>query len=104
MSTTQSTLTETDEEPWKDEETLREQYHDKDLDQGEIAEKFETTASTISYWMNKFEIETIQTNYEEEESTEKPECMNYEECGNKTAHYNLEVCDSCLDAMRAADR
>jgi predicted DNA-binding protein YlxM (UPF0122 family) len=45
-------------EGYKDEETLRELYHEQDLTTYEIAERFDVTQRTIHRWITKNEIET----------------------------------------------
>jgi transposase-like protein len=50
---------EAEESPvYDDEEYLREQYHDENKTQAQIAEKHDITASTVSHYMNKYGIET----------------------------------------------
>jgi len=44
--------------PYQDEKQLRELYHEEDLTQSEIAEELDTNQQQISYWMDKFGIET----------------------------------------------
>jgi DNA-binding transcriptional ArsR family regulator len=48
----------TDSQPYQDEETLRELYHDQDLTAEEIAERFDVSQPTISRWLNLNDIET----------------------------------------------
>lgn len=44
-------------EPYKDEETLRELYHEQELSTYDIAEKFDVVGETIAKWLNKLDIE-----------------------------------------------
>lgn len=46
-----------DEEPWKDQETLEELYWNEGLSQREIGNELGTSQGTISYWFDKFDIE-----------------------------------------------
>lgn len=107
MSTaTQATLDGLDE-PWKDEATLRELYENRT--QGEVAEYLkerghDVTGSTISYWMNKLEVNTSHTKHDESEEQETRDCMNYDSCGNETPGPNNGICDDCLDAAREKQR
>lgn len=43
--------------PWRDEETLREMYWDKEMSQSDIADEFDTTTETVRRWMDKSEID-----------------------------------------------
>jgi len=45
-------------EPYKDPEILRELYHDKGWSQHQIADHFDITQQTISYWFAEMEIES----------------------------------------------
>lgn len=97
-----------DREPWKDEDVLQELYHDQDLNQSEIAEYFsdrgnDVTPPTISYWMNKLEINTSHTDHSDDERVEHQKCDNFEECGNKTPGPYNRMCDDCLDEARHND-
>ena len=98
-----------DDEPWKDRNTLRGLYHGDDLTQGEIAEHFngqghDVAPSTISYWMNKLEIETTHSDYssdstnEDQDFHEEP-CVH---CGDDVPANNL-ICNDCLDEVRHND-
>lgn len=53
-----------DDAPHKDPDTLRELYHDKGLSTHEIADRFGVMQSTISYWMNKHDVERRTPNQE----------------------------------------
>lgn len=44
--------------PWRSEDRLREMYHEKGLEQSEIADKWDCTTETISRWMRRLDIET----------------------------------------------
>ena len=44
--------------PLDDPEFLREKYHDEDMTQGEIGELVGVTASTVSHYMKKHDVET----------------------------------------------
>lgn len=94
------------DEPWKDQDTLEELYDGRT--QGEVASYLnehghDVTGSTISYWMNKLEVNTSHTKHDEDESPEKGECVNYDECGNETPAPNNGICNECLDAARQRD-
>lgn len=98
---------------YKDEETLHRLYHDEEMDLSEIAEKFDTTSSTISYWMNKMEIDTTHTSHDNEESVEgrggfsgdaKGKCIYFMACGNKVPGGNNLCCDKCLALARERSR
>lgn len=107
MSAAMQTTLDGLDEPWKDEQTLRDLYDGRT--QGEVAEYLkekghDVTGSTISYWMNKLEVNTSHTSHDEEEGPEKPKCVRFEECGNKTPGPKNGMCDDCLDAVREADR
>lgn len=45
-------------EPYHDANTLRKHYHDEDMTQAEIADKYGVSAATISDWMDRHNIET----------------------------------------------
>ena len=102
MATAQTTLADTDEEAWKDADLLHDLYHDEELDQSEIADKLGTTARTISYWMDKLEVDTTHTQHSEEEQEENltSKCEYYEVCGNETPGPRNGLCDDCLDYAR----
>ena len=93
-------------EPWKNKNTLDGLYHGDDLNQSEIAEHFseqghDVTASTISYWMKKLEINTTHTTHENQRAEESErKCVNYEECGNITPGPRNGICNDCLDKRR----
>lgn len=97
----QSTLTNSDDdgEPWHNRERLQSLYHDDDLDQSEIAAELDTTASTISYWMNKLGVNTSHTSHSGRRRTEDVVCR---QCGGETPGANL-VCDDCLELVRRRD-
>lgn len=102
MSATQTTLEGTSE-PWKDADTLRELYDGRT--QSEVAEWFQekghdVTASTISYWMNKLEVNTSHTKHKETEEVDTRRCDYYEACGNETCGPRNLVCRNCLDVVR----
>ena len=102
MATKQATLTDTDEEPWKDAKILHDLYHEEDLNQSEIADKLGTTASTISYWMDKLEVDTTHTQHsEEQEENLTSKCEYYEVCGNNAPGPRNGLCEECLDYARA---
>jgi transcriptional regulator with XRE-family HTH domain len=44
------------QKPWADEQLLRELYNDKDMTLSEIADELGCVASTISLWMDEFDI------------------------------------------------
>lgn len=44
--------------PYHDDETLRRLYHDKELSQSEIADRFDVKPNTISEWMSRHDITT----------------------------------------------
>lgn len=95
------------QEPWKDADNLRKLYEDRT--QGEVAEHFkdegyDVTGSTISYWMNKLEVNTSHTSHNEEDTPEKPKCVRFDECGNTTPGPNNGICEDCLDYLRKQDR
>lgn len=46
------------EQPWRDEQTLRNLYSEKGLPQTEIAERFGCNRSTVKRWLDKFGIDT----------------------------------------------
>lgn len=46
------------DDPWKDEDRLRELYWDGGLSQTDLADRFGVSQRTIQYWMDKFGIET----------------------------------------------
>jgi transposase len=50
-----STMTEL-EQPWRDEEWLRKEYHDKEKTQKEVAKTAGCSISTVKRWMKRFEI------------------------------------------------
>lgn len=94
-----------EKEPWKDEDTLHELYHEKDLNQSEIAEHFTQNGSsvepsTISYWFSKFEIETTHSDYGKQE-VESGVCIK---CDGETPGPRNQMCDDCLDKVRKKDR
>jgi glycogen debranching enzyme len=43
---------------YKNKETLVKMYHEDGMNQKEIAEEFDCPVSTLSYWFNKFDIDT----------------------------------------------
>lgn len=49
-------------EPYKDEERLHELYHQRGWSQYQIADHFNVTQQTVSYWMNQLGIETKEPN------------------------------------------
>lgn len=55
-------------EPYKDEELLRELYHDEGLSQYQIANRFDITQQTVSYWMDKLGIDARPPMDEREKS------------------------------------
>lgn len=90
-------------EPWKDEETLQRLYHEEGLDQSEIGDELGTTGSTISYWMQKFGVNTSHTSHQR--ATESGlKCDYYEVCGNESPTPNNGCCDECLDLFRINSR
>lgn len=100
MATKQTKLKIEESTPWRDEEVLRELYHDKDLDQSEIAEELDTTPGTISNWMGKHKIETTHSDYGSSVGDVKTErCEYHSVCGNATAPRNM-VCRDCLEVVR----
>jgi len=108
MATKQQTFEVPDKEPWKDKETLRGLYHHDELNQSEIADYFEdrgheVTPSTISYWMDKLEVDTTHTSHNEEIEQETRECVHFEKCGNETPGPKNGMCVDCLDAARKQD-
>jgi DNA-binding transcriptional regulator YiaG len=72
------------EESFKKEEWLREKYHGEGLTTTEIGEIFGVTSATISYWMDKHDIETKPRSQQgpsaEERFWEKVEKRGPEEC------------------------
>lgn len=94
-------------EPWKDATVLEDLYEGRT--QGEVAAYLnerghDVTGSTISYWMNKLEVNTSHTKHNEKtEESESRKCMNHDECGNDTLHPANSICNSCLDAARERD-
>jgi len=48
-------------EPWKQEQTLVQLYHEQGLSQYDIADKFDVTQPTIGYWMNELDVDTRQS-------------------------------------------
>lgn len=52
--------------PLDDEEKLRELYEEEGLTQAEIGEQFDVTASTVSHYMRKHDIEARQTRVSDE--------------------------------------
>lgn len=44
--------------PWRNEDRLREMYHEKGLEQSEIADRWGCSTETISRWMRRLDIET----------------------------------------------
>ena len=92
-------------EPWKDRNTLDGLYHGDGLNQSEIAEHFSENGnpvdpSTISYWMNKLEVNTTHTKHDGSRNGDGIECVNYEKCGNITCGPQNTLCTDCLDARR----
>ena len=57
MSKHSSEIEYSDDNPWRDEDTLRELYYSKRLTLPEIAEKFEVSHQAILYWFKKHSIE-----------------------------------------------
>jgi hypothetical protein len=110
MATKQATFDVPDKEPWKDKETLQGLYHHDELNQSEIADYFiergyDVTASTISYWMGKLEVDTTHTSHgDDEEEKKSRKCVNYDECGNETPGVKNGMCVSCLDEARQKQR
>ena len=107
--TEQATFDVPEKEPWKDKDTLQGLYHGDDLNQSEIAAYFrdeghEVSASNISYWMSKFEIETTHSDYEEGRETDETveKCVR-DECEDEPPGPN-RICDSCLDEVREKQR
>lgn len=103
MSETQATLAGLDE-PWKDESTLRELYEGRT--QGEVADYLkerghDVTASTISYWMKKLEVNTTHTSHDEDEREEGGICAK---CDGETPGPNNGMCVPCLDRARQKQR
>ena len=45
-----------DSDPWKDKETLHRLYVEKDLEQGEIAERLGCSPTTLRYWLDKLRV------------------------------------------------
>jgi hypothetical protein len=45
-------------EPYKDPEVLRRLYSEAELSQSDIADEFGITKQTVSYWMNKLDVDT----------------------------------------------
>jgi len=106
LSATQVTLDGLDE-PWKDEDTLRDLYEGRT--QGEVAEHLkehghDVTGSTISYWMKKLGVNTTHTKHEDDTENHSQKCVRYDECGNETPGPNNGMCDECLDEARHNDR
>jgi len=96
---------ESDEDPWKDPNTLQGLYHGDDMNQTEIAEYLtenghKVTASSISYWMGKHGIQTTHTKHENRTFDESRQCVK---CGDETPGPNNGMCDDCLSAVRKAD-
>lgn len=54
-----------EEREYIDEELLRNLHHEKEMSTAEIADEFDVTRQTISYWLKKFDIELIDyTSYQ----------------------------------------
>lgn len=90
-------------EPWKDKDELQRLYHEEGLNQAEIGDELGTTGATISYWMQKLEVDTSHTSHQRV-TEDDLKCDNYEDCGNETPGPKNGLCDDCLDAARAGGR
>jgi hypothetical protein len=64
-------------EPWHDEETLRYLYHEREMTQTEIAEMFEVTPGTISYWLDKHDIDARYAEWEGRTGRNNPNWVEY---------------------------
>ena len=53
----------TEAEPYKDEQLLYDLYVRKDLSQSEIADHFDISQNTVSYWIRKYDIEKPQKTF-----------------------------------------
>ena len=102
MATSQETL-DGDSEPWKDREKLDAAYHGDGLKQAEIADKWGTTGSNISYWMKKHGIDTSHTKHDPDPTRRGPETCT--RCGEKETPGGASTankhCDDCVDEYRA---
>jgi len=101
--------TQSQKQSYKDEETLRRLYHERDLNQTEMGEELDTTAATVSYWMNKLGVDTTHTSHTvtefgEMSNEEHENCIYYEACGNETPGGNNLICDNCLSLVRKRSR
>ena len=66
-----------EKQPWKDKDRLEQMYHEKGMSTVEMADKLGCTAGTISYWMNKFNIDTKKPMHE------RPPCHTYTNSGHE---------------------
>lgn len=109
MTSKQKTL-DGSEDPWKNKNTLKGLYHGDELSQAEIAEFFnnrghEVAPTTISYWMNKLEINTTHTSHNEPEIEEgERECLYHDGCGNMVHGGRNTVCVDCVLLSRERSR
>jgi len=62
---------------YKNADTLYEMYHEKKMSQPEIAEYFECDTTTISYWMDKYDIETDDRQYKRAHEASRKNKANY---------------------------
>ncbi|MXR50661.1 hypothetical protein GRX03_03430 [Halovenus sp. WSH3] len=58
--------------PFQQEETLRRLYHDEDLSQEQIGDRFGVSQQTIGYWMAEHEIETRPPMHERDRTISVP--------------------------------
>jgi|APHM01.1.fsa_nt_gi hypothetical protein len=95
QQTTQTRLQST-ENPWRDEQCLRDVY-ESSMTQTVMAEELGCSVSTVSKWLDKFDIGSEET--DESEQT-NDDCKFYTVCGNETpGEYNY-ICNTCIDALR----
>lgn len=53
-----ATVDDSDDEPWQDEQWLKEKYEDEGLTYREIAELVPVTQECVAYWVRQYDIET----------------------------------------------
>jgi transposase len=101
-------------EPWKDREWLVEKYHEEDLSHAEIAEICDAARTTISYWINKYNIRSkksiVEGTHRDEELLRRLYCdeglsakqiATRLDCGERTVYDWLQKFD--IETRRSTD-
>lgn len=81
--------------PWRDEELLRELYHDHNLSLNQIADLFGCAYSTVSNWMRRHEIPTREISEAKRVRTGTHNCASY-----RVRDHGSTECSTTVDGTR----